>query len=286
MIVASVLTVILGFSLILALPGTYAPVRAQISNTCPLECQSNSPQCQAMSMQPPATRPLPTGAPPLIYYNKRCDQIPCSWRGQVGCGACLKGCNAYCTTCTGTTGGTSGGSTGGSTGGSLPPSTPGGTTDGSNTGGSVPPSTPGGTTGGTKPPLSTECATKCDINKDGMISKDDFKDAATNPTTEALARACQQSCPWSDTTPTDGNTTPSPTDPGNKLAGDCSGPIPGTPDGKVTIQDLEQLRAEMNQERRTNTCDFDGSGKTDIIDFTNYLRDGYIKYNSQPIPQS
>lgn len=283
MIIASFLTFVLGFSLVLALPGAYAPVRAQISNTCPLECQSNSPQCQAMSMQPPATRPLPTGAPPLIYYNKRCDQVPCGWRGQVGCGACLKGCNAYCTACTGTTGGSSGGSTGGS----LPPSTPGGTTGGStgsNTGGSTP-TTPGGTTG-TKPPLSTECATKCDINKDGMINKDDFKDAATNPTTEALARACQQSCPWTDGTGTGGTPSTAPADPRNKLAGDCSGATPGVPDGKVTIQDVEQLRAEMNQELKTNVCDFDGSGKTDIIDFTNYLRDGYIKYNSQPIPQS
>lgn len=60
------------------------------------------------------------------------------------------------------------------------------------------------------------------------------------------------------------------------VTGDCSGNIPGTPDGKVDLQDLEYLRRELNKEVSTRACDFDKSGETDIIDFTNYFREGFV----------
>jgi hypothetical protein len=135
---------------------------------------------------------------------------------------------------------------------------------------------------GKLPPLTVECVGRCDLNKDGVITKDDFSNASTTSTD--VLQFCMQSCPWADGAGGTGggpggpvpNTT---TTPSRRIMGDCSGSQPGIADGKVNLQDVEYFRQELNKEVSTKACDFDQSGVTDIIDFTNYLRVGYSQFN-------
>lgn len=71
-----------------------------------------------------------------------------------------------------------------------------------------------------------------------------------------------------------------------ELIGDCSGATAGRPDGKTDIIDIEYFRQELNKEVTTMSCDFDKSGEVDIIDFTNYIRPGFVSGSetTDPIP--
>lgn len=124
--------------------------------------------------------------------------------------------------------------------------------------------------------LPQECANRCDLNKDGLVNKADFRDIDPNdPASADLIKFCSQSCPWVESIPSQPQPSPNP----SGLIGDCSGAQAGIPDGKVNVQDIEYYRQELNDEVQTRACDFDSSGDVDIIDFTNYLRSGFIEYN-------
>lgn len=135
----------------------------------------------------------------------------------------------------------------------------------------------------TKAPLPTisvtpDCLAKCDLNGDGAVTIEDVTPATASidPATEELYRYCRNVCILGATT------TPAPSgvvsvSPGSGVDGDCSGPTPGTPDGKVDLLDVEYFRRELNREVSTLSCDFDNSGVTDIIDFTHHIRGGFVK---------
>lgn len=238
-------------------------VKAQ---SCPAACQANSAECMANSG---VNRECP-----VLWRNKRCSLLPCAYRQACQCGACLDGCNSVCTSpaCTGGSGGGGGGTGGtGGTGGSTSTTVPNPSsvvTNPSTTAPSKGP-VPSGTT-------SAGCLNKCDLNKDGVVTKDDLVSAsnANGSVPPDVLQFCVNSCLGGTGGGTDGGSTPP-----SKIPGDCSGPTPGTPDGKVNLQDLEYLRQELNKEVRTLSCDFDKSGTTDVIDFTNYFREGYIRFN-------
>ena len=61
------------------------------------------------------------------------------------------------------------------------------------------------------------------------------------------------------------------------VKGDCSGNVAGISDGKVDLFDVEQLRKELSKQITTLACDFDKNGAVDIIDFTDYLRLGFLQ---------
>lgn len=125
--------------------------------------------------------------------------------------------------------------------------------------------------------VTPECLAKCDLNGDGAVTIEDVTPASASidPATEELYRYCRNVCILGATT------TPAPSgsvsvSPVSGLDGDCSGPTPGTPDGKVDLLDVEYFRRELNKEVSTLACDFDNSGTTDIIDFTHHIRGGFV----------
>ncbi len=54
---------------------------------------------------------------------------------------------------------------------------------------------------------------------------------------------------------------------GGGSAGDCSGPVEGTKDGKVDLSDFNLLRKEFSGTVKTAFCDFDTNGIVDLLDF-------------------
>lgn len=78
---------------------------------CPNECSSGSPACQASASQalPPA------GICPALYLGTSCSNVPCGYRDECNCSACLDSCDPQCTPGCGSGGGCGGGGESGPT---------------------------------------------------------------------------------------------------------------------------------------------------------------------------
>lgn len=146
-------------------------------------------------------------------------------------------------------------------------------------------------------PLNQECSERCDTNKDGIITKSDLVQYSGNPSEQTRLRFCIQQCPFNGNPPLTpsttqpGTTTPAVPPTSNGIQGDCSGSTPGVPDGVVDLKDIEHFRRELNKESVVNgaptlACDFDKNNAVDIIDFTNYIRVGYVAQTQQGNPST
>ncbi len=122
----------------------------------------------------------------------------------------------------------------------------------------------------------------CDTNGDGIIDLADINELkrreVMNPGDTALAGLaafCDRQCQTNPrTTGAPISTSPSPASSGK---GDCSGfQGAGIKDGKTDLIDIEQFRVELNDQVQTLYCDLDASGDVDIIDFTDYIRKGFV----------
>ncbi|MBP9797993.1 hypothetical protein KBC70_02500 [Candidatus Woesebacteria bacterium] len=143
------------------------------------------------------------------------------------------------------------------------------------------------------PPLSAECSERCDTDKDGTITRSDLVQYSGNPDERPRFQFCTQQCPFEGNVPvspsvspvTSPSVSPAPSiNPADLSVGDCSGVVAGTPDGVVDAKDIDQFRRELGREATDAsplTCDFDKNNLVDIIDFTNYIRVGYVAHASQ-----
>lgn len=98
----------------------------------------------------------------------------------------------------------------------------------------------------------------------------------TAPTTGPIVTATPTPASNVTVNPTVTSVPPVTVDPGTPVVGDCSGDQAGVPDGVVDLRDFEHYRRELSGTLSTLACDFDASGSVDIIDFTNYLRLGFV----------
>lgn len=161
----------------------------------------------------------------------------------------------------------------------------------------------GSNTGGTVTPAKEDpalCTDRCDTNRDGVIDWNDFthilppNDQNVTSEQKETFNYCFNYCPFQnkDNPPLPTGTDSSTDDGtgggtgGSGVMGDCSGAQPGVADGTVDLRDIEYYRQELSKEVTTTACDFDKSGEVDIIDFTNYLRDGYLEHNGSGQPDS
>lgn len=97
-----------------------------------------------------------------------------------------------------------------------------------------------------------------------------------NPVVPTTATTPGSTDPGTNITPGAGILTPAVTGaPRGGSAGDCSGPVEGTKDGKVDLADFNLLRKEFSGSATTLFCDNDTNGVVDLLDF-NIFRIAFI----------
>ena len=123
----------------------------------------------------------------------------------------------------------------------------------------------------------------CEVNGDGVVTQADIdlyiEKAKKAPEAQKIVDFCQQNCVGTTTQQKPVTIVPS-DQAGNKALGDCaSAQGAGVKDGITDLFDVEEFRKEISGESQATFCDYNQSGKVDLIDFSDYLRPGYIASN-------